>query len=214
MQALSFIPQVSQKPVLFFRALRSGITTAGHWTRLSDDWALHARYTHIFSAVHGFLGVRKLISAQHIEPTPLQLWGSVKRVKKFVAAIGWFCKAGRDKGYFNPSFAAWTSYVKIVQVPFDCVSLGFSLFKISRICIRLIGLAHATKNNQVSAQMVILQRKAIQEIFYSASKFLDISAFLVEMIIPSSFVIVSVNSIAATAVKVSALSFALISSRY
>lgn len=214
MQALSFLSQVSNRPVLFFRAVRSSITTAGYWVVLSDDWALQARYTHIFSAVHGFLGARKLVkiaTSNRTQSLHTHVWDVVKRIKKFVAAVGWFCKAGRDKGHFSASFAAWTSYLKIVQVPFDCISLGFSVLKISRIAFQWIRLKHTTKNAQVNVQVLRLEAKATKELFYSASKLLDVSAFVFERMIPASFIFVSVNSLVATAVKIAALSYATLS---
>lgn len=208
MQALSSLSQVSKNPVLFFRAARSCISSASYWVEIPDNVARQARYTHIFSAVHGFLGARKIIRISASKSAHTYVWDVVKRIKKFVAAVGWFCKAGRDKGYFSASFAGWTSHLKIVQVPFDCISLGFSLLKISKIGFQWIRLQHTTKNTQIHLQIHRLQTKATKELFYSASKMLDISAFVFERMIPAPLIFVSVNSIVATAVKIAALSYA------
>lgn len=213
MQALSFLSQVSNKPVLFFRAVRSCISTAGHWTIIPNELSKQARYSHIFSAVHGFLGARKLVLMSHAKEKaslPEYVWVLSKRIKKVVAAVGWFCKAGKDKGYFVASVAAWTSYLKVVQVPFDCISLGFSILKISRIAFEWIRLQHLANNDQLNAQMFRLQTKAEKELFYSASKVLDITAFVLEHMVPTSLAFISANAIVATSVKIAALTYATI----
>lgn len=102
---------------LFFKAFRSVVNCSNEWSPISDEMARAARYTNIFSSIHGFLGMRKLSTSCHF-------WANIRRTKALVSSISWFCKVGSDVNLFSSSFAFWTPYYSAGKLPYDCISLG------------------------------------------------------------------------------------------
>ena len=192
----------------FYRALRASVAVVENWVELPDELAQQMRYTHIFSAVHGFLGVRKLCKVSFSDARKclaVHVWAVVNRVKKFVSSLAWFCKAGRDCGYFQPAYADWASSIKIVYFPFHCCSLGFSLVKLSKICLIWLALRQIPKNDQVVAKIERLQQKANKEFFYTVIKTLEISSYVLERLVPGALVLLTVHSVAIASIRIVSL---------
>ncbi len=215
MQVLSVLYQISNRPVLCVRAMRSCIDLAGHWIAVSDELARQARYTHIFSSIHGLFGVLKLRKLTYSGFTHCQLgqaWMVAMRVKKFASSIAWFCKAGRDLHYWGSEWVGWTSYLKIIRVPFDCVSLSFGVIKVTRVFVVWVDLQTKTKNDQVVAESVRLQEKMIKKILYCGAKAFDISSLVLEQASSVPLALLSLNSLVSFAIKTTVLFYTTFSS--
>lgn len=208
MQALSVLSHVSSNPVLFVRAMRSCIDAAGNWIEVSDELSRQSRYTHIFSSIQGFFGIvklRKIVYSGGANLLEEKAWMVANRVKKFASSIAWFCRAGRDLHYWDSRWVGWTAYLKVIRIPFDCISLGFSVLKVVRVCIAWLELRQKSKNEQVLQEAARLQEKIIKKLLYCGAKAFDISALVLEQASPALPTLLLLNSLVSSAIKTTAL---------
>ncbi|MBS0635805.1 MAG: hypothetical protein JSR37_10115 [Verrucomicrobia bacterium] len=115
--------QVSEQPVLFFRAARACVHLVGHWVPLSDIATKQCRAVRLFSAAHGFFGAARINEEMH-------LWVLVNHIRKYVSSIAWFCKSAADYGYISPESVAWTVFVSKMRYPAACISLYYGVKKV------------------------------------------------------------------------------------
>ncbi len=192
---------VISNPRLVFKALNSCMRSAECFVDVPEEAMRSVRCTQIFSAIHGFMGPLRLITYWRTTTNRnvvVLTWKTFHVSKEFISSISWCFKVVFEAGYIKAKHIAWTEVYSKIYAPFQVLSLASCVIKTKNLCTTLL---QTTDNKKLPT----LRYKSIVSLFHAGSKSLSLSAYIIQAMCPQAKLLISLNLVAISAIKIAIL---------
>lgn len=144
---ISHVVQAADNVNDYFKVIRTIITCANRWIKISDHFLKAIKYTKFISSLYGLFATQKLLGAaltcsksRNFLVAGRSLWPVINNTRKVFASIVWFATTAKDFGVASIKVISWTALLEATEIPCKVVSLGVSLMRIGKLVIIWIEL--------------------------------------------------------------------------
>lgn len=144
---ISHVVQAADSVNDSFKVIRTIITCANKWIKISDHFLKAIKYTKFISSLYGLFATHKLLCAaatcsksRNFLVAGRSLWPVINNTKKVFASIVWFATTAKDFGLVSIKAISWTVLLGAADMPFKILSLGASILRVGKLIIIWIEL--------------------------------------------------------------------------
>lgn len=188
-------------PRLLFKALNSVVKVIDTVKPVSSEVTKNVRCTQVFSAIHGFLGLPRLVLDLRTTTSRNYVmlgWKITKTVKEFVTSISWCFKVAYEAGYLKVQEIAWTAQFSKIYPHYQVLALTATTLKTKKAC------ALWMRSSDVQ-QIPLLRYRALVSLCHVAAKGFTLSSYMLEALFPQAKLAFSLNLLAISVIRLAIL---------